>query len=754
MKKLGFILVLIALFVCALAISVSAAEATEWTEITKLEGMSDKATFGTDGTNGATSRVLMSDGKTYPAYYIFKDSATLSIDFTEINKKGVTYAPKNVVRLEIPNGIETLISLNGKGYSNLLEVKVPEGVEVAIKNFLYGLTTVEKVTLPSTIKSIEYGAFYKIGPVESFVVPNGCESIGEIAFKLAEIKSVTIPSSVKEIAQAAFLECPDLTTVVCNAETLGKQAFGSCPSLSNVNVDGVKSIGEQAFYNCQSLQTIVIPDCCETILSTAFKNSGVINLTVGTGLKSVGTETFAGCARLEKIVYKAETVFEKMFYSLANLSEVELIGTKAINNYAFKYSGVVTVIIPKSVTAMGADIFMDCANLKNIYHYATISGANMYKNCSAVETLVIDNLVIAAAHSFRGFNKITSIEFPKSLMIVEDYAFEGLAVEKLIIPKTIKSIGSSSFGGNASLKSVVVLCDSLTAYCVAGCSNLKEIIVTDNLTTFDGNPFNNCPQNGVTVYVVGDGYEDVRALTKGNTRFAGKMYDYADFVPGSNGSSNVFIYNANLCKVAYDGHLEDNNLCVVNCERCGLYGVAEENPVHRQVVTMLYNGFDKAGEKAVVCTNEGCEHKVAEEAPALFDFLGHSAPEFTTSGTITFGYIMNSAAVEEYESVTGKTLSYGVFAVGESKLNGGDVLNADGTLAQGVLGVKVSNRGYDAFELKITGFATEEQKSAKIVFGAYVVAENEGGKEFSFMQMGEAQNGQKYYSASYNDIMK
>ena len=110
MKKLGFILVLIALFVCALAVTVSAAEIPEWTEVTVLEGMTDKATFGADGTAGATSRVLMSDGKTYPAYYIFKNSTTLGIDFTEINKKGVTYAQKNVVRVEIPNGITTLSS--------------------------------------------------------------------------------------------------------------------------------------------------------------------------------------------------------------------------------------------------------------------------------------------------------------------------------------------------------------------------------------------------------------------------------------------------------------------------------------------------------------------------------------------------------------------------------------------------------------------------------------------------------------------
>ena len=124
MKKFGLILALASLLLCAFAITAMAAEIPDWTEVTVLDGMADKATFGADGTVGATSRVLMSDGKTYPAYYICKDSKTLGITFADINKKsGTTYSASSVVRIEVPKGITATADMNFRtadGYKNLV----------------------------------------------------------------------------------------------------------------------------------------------------------------------------------------------------------------------------------------------------------------------------------------------------------------------------------------------------------------------------------------------------------------------------------------------------------------------------------------------------------------------------------------------------------------------------------------------------------------------------------------------------------
>ena len=112
-KKIFLTMLIVSIFACLFAVAVSAADIPEWTEITEVNGMPDKSVFGTDGTSGATSRVLMSDGITYPAYYIFKNSTTLEISYDDLNSKASkSYGPVDVVRVEAPSGaISSKISL-------------------------------------------------------------------------------------------------------------------------------------------------------------------------------------------------------------------------------------------------------------------------------------------------------------------------------------------------------------------------------------------------------------------------------------------------------------------------------------------------------------------------------------------------------------------------------------------------------------------------------------------------------------------
>ena len=687
MKKLGLFFLLAMLFVSTLALAVSADEAYPWTEITEVEGMSDKATFGADGTIGAMSRVLMSDGKTYPAYYIFKDSTTLSVDFTEISKKsGATYTKANVIRIEIPNGITTLARL--QSYTALLEVVIPEGVEKVAGNFLYELTTVNKVTLPSTIKSIASTAFYKTGMIENLVIPDGCTSVGEKAFKYSQIKSVVIPTSVETIDTEAFFECKELTEVVCGAAKIGSMAFKGCTALTRVTLENTKEISSQGFYGVGAVERIVIPEGCTTIGEKAFKSAGILSVTV-----------------------------------------------------------------PKSITSIAAEVFEACASLKSIYHYAEITGTRMYHSCSAVETLVIENLVNAETYSFYGLSGLKEISLPETLTTVGNYAFAKLGVEEITIPAAVITIGDSAFYSNPNLKRAVVLCAYYGKAMFGGCSNFTELVLSKNLAECAvTNTLNGASQNSFITYYCGSNPETLKTLMSSEMRVKDASFcTYSEYVSGNYTSSKyMVIYDANLCETVYGEHLEDNNLCVINCERCGWYGVAEKNPVHVQSVTMVYDSFDMAGKKVTFCTNEGCQYHDDVEASALFTFIGDSVPEFGIAG-INLCYLVNDEAINEYKAVMGDTFEYGVFAVRESVIGNDDVLDEKGKFQEGVLGCNLSGNKYGAFELKISGFTTDEQKATKIVMGAYVVTGED--KKISYMQGGTPAEGQKYYSASYNDIV-
>ena len=215
---------------------------------------------------------------------------------------------------------------------------------------------------------------------------------------------------------------------------------------------------------------------------------------------------------------------------------------------------------------------------------------------------------------------------------------------------------------------------------------------------------------------------------------------------------NYVIYGYNVCDAFYNGkHVEDNNPCVINCDRCKSNGVAEENPIHNIGTTITYVSFDTAGIKTIGCTNAGCTHKTTEELQPLFTCLGYSASEGTMGGGIALGFKVNSEAITEYEKLTGKTVAYGVFAVSQSKLGANNIFGENGEMTKGVLGSEIKT-SHTVFEIKITNIP-EDKADVKLALGAYVAVTDGEATEYSYMQPGTPDENEKYCFVSYNDVV-
>lgn len=105
------------------------------------------------------------------------------------------------------------------------------------------------------------------------VIPEGVMEIHANAFYRCNIESVTMPDSLKVIGTCAFHECKMLNTV----------KFGS----------GLTRICERAFSACKNLKKVVLPDRLERMDSSAFSNSGLESITLGSGLNSLSDCVFA-----------------------------------------------------------------------------------------------------------------------------------------------------------------------------------------------------------------------------------------------------------------------------------------------------------------------------------------------------------------------------------------------------------------------------------------------------------------------------
>ncbi len=393
-KKLLLFLTLVAVMTCIFAISALAAEIPDWTDITTVDGMSDKSVFGADGTKGATSRVLMSDGITYPAYYICKDSKTFAISYTDLNAKtGKSYEAANVVRIEIPKGTVTvsdaLKQMNGYtalltvvipegattisqygfktpnnttnspiisitipstitsigsqafyGCNSLKELIIPEGVTEIPKEMAYYTTALEKLVIPSTITKINASAFRSSAFSNELVIPEGCTYIDEYAFKASGVTKVTLPSTLETVKKEAFKECPALTDVYSKSPVIGSYMFQECIELKNITLENTVVISERAFNNAKGskVETLVLPEGLTTIGAYAFPRLSITELVLPSTLVNVSNNEFRECKKLQKVVVLGSIISANMFAECSSVNKlvitenIQTMGTNAFGN--------------------------------------------------------------------------------------------------------------------------------------------------------------------------------------------------------------------------------------------------------------------------------------------------------------------------------------------------------------------------------------------------------------------------------------
>lgn len=250
--------------------------------------------------------------------------------------------------------------------------------------------TETNVVIPSEINGkrvtkIGEKAFYRKG-LDSVVIPYGVTEIGSSAFYLNNITEITIPGSVSIIHSKAFMGCTKLQTVTLmyGIETIEDGAFASCTSLTSIAMaDSVRSIAGNILGNRKNA-TVEI-EANEGTIPNDFLPTGSLAPTIekkkmnpnhrcnyeyyvdmqgnvsilayhGQGtkieLKVPEADKFGGTEITE--------VGNDAFKGNVNLYKADFSGTsiKTIGTNAFAgCTGLIEVILPESVTSVGANAF-------------------------------------------------------------------------------------------------------------------------------------------------------------------------------------------------------------------------------------------------------------------------------------------------------------------------------------------------------------------------------------------------------------
>lgn len=187
------------------------------------------------------------------------------------------------------------------------------------------------------------------------IIPETVTSVSAYAFiNCTSLTSIEIPDSVESIGDQAFDSCANLTNVYfgenCKLTNLGAYTFYNCASLTSIEIpDGVTTIGDSTFYNCSSLEDINLPANATHIGENAFHNCPLRSVEIPACVTNIGTNAFSDCSVLTCVTFGEN-------------SQLNTIGSNA-----FWYcTGLTSISIPDSVTAIMESAFGNCESLENV----------------------------------------------------------------------------------------------------------------------------------------------------------------------------------------------------------------------------------------------------------------------------------------------------------------------------------------------------------------------------------------------------
>ena len=395
---------------------------------------------------------------------------------------------------------------------------------VTIGQEAFNATGLGSVDLPASVRTIGDAAFNAIERLSHVGLNEGLVSIGSSAFRTTGITEIVIPDSVTTVGSSAFSECSALTSAHIGRGVEAGQlsdAFTSSRQLSGFTVapdNGSYEAVDGVLYSKDHTSLVVYPagkgsgttytvlDETTRIESGAFNSAPLKGVVLPSSLRSIGDWAFSGSYLESLVLPKAfETFGECAFSGMPSLARVDLGGTKTIGEqaflashalqevdfradlgrlttisaYAFAETGLVSAVLPDSVTSLGDGAFTRSTDLKEVHLGSGLTelGARVFTGTTALASLSVDpsnpvlsldgsvlyqqgndgsHLVYAALAA-----PLPAYSVRPGTAQIDEAAFKGHAtLREVVVPEGVKAIGAQAFAGIHELTDVA-LPDSL-----------------------------------------------------------------------------------------------------------------------------------------------------------------------------------------------------------------------------------------------------------------------------------------------------
>lgn len=430
----------------------------------------------------------------------------------------------------------------------LTSVTLPVGVVTIADSAFAGCTGLQSVSLPSSLCDIGPDAFYNCVALKSVAIPGGVQTIGDRAFYYGDsLTSVAIPASVQTIGASAFEECSKLATVTLpdSVQAIGADAFYYTAYYNTpANWSGdVLYLGKHLLKAKESVSgRYAVRADTKTVSGGAFYGcTALTGITIPATVSSIGADAFTGCSGLTSIdVDAANTAYQSRGNCLIETATDTLTvgcqtsvipadgSVKIIGDGAFLENTKLTaVVIPDSVTTIGARAFYGCTNLKTATMTEAASllsiGDEAFRGCASLTALYIPAATESVGvHAFAQCTGLTAIDVDAvnpvyhsrgNCLIETAIGTLTVGCQNSVIPAdgSVKTIGDYAFYGMTALKEVTVPdgVQAIGSYAFASCAALERVELPITVTAIGNRAFSGCTALRDVYY---SGIEEQQAL--------------------------------------------------------------------------------------------------------------------------------------------------------------------------------------------------------------------------------------------------
>ena len=311
---------------------------------------------------------------------------------------------------------------------------------------------------------------------------------------------------------------------VVNYYNLHNSYYGDFTDKSSEIVDSGTSNNMNWNLNGNGVLTISgtgnMPDYTAAIQPWYKYRESIKQVKIGDGITGIGNYAFSGCTSLTDVTIPGNvtSIGDCAFGGCKALEELTIPeGVKKLGYKIIADTYIEKIKIPSTVVTSGWEYGGDNGALAGdgvlteveFAEGMTRIPAYVCENASSIEKVVIPSTVTSIGSSaFDGCGGLKGVSLPDGLTKIEDSAFNNCdSLTSITVPKSVTSIGAYAFSNCASLKNAVIEANgkklfetTMGNYAFSGCTNLTSVTIPGNVTSIGNNAFNNCNSIVANVY--------------------------------------------------------------------------------------------------------------------------------------------------------------------------------------------------------------------------------------------------------------